>query len=142
MRNDLNRGNDDLPERGDRPRRGVDQTPQLSDREVPLGSAATADVINRWLDGESVDASALRGDAARHVEFWRRIGEETDRRHQMVTPAHVPAQIMAAIHAEASLSLETATPWYRRTIEVSTAAALLAAGALVIFGSLVGALLR
>ena len=141
MRNDLNRGNDESPERGDRLRREAEQIPQLSDREVPLGGSTTADLINRWLDGEAVEPSALRGEAARHVDFWRRVGEDTARRKQMVTPAHVPAQIMAAINAELP-GLGLATPWYRRTLEVNYAAVLLAGGALVVLGSVLGALLR
>lgn len=141
MRNDLNRGNEDSPERGDRLRRDAEQLSQLSDREVPLGGSTTADVINRWLDGESVEPSALRGDAARHVEFWNRVGEDTNRRAQMVTPPHLPAQIMAAIHAELP-SVELTTPWYRRTVEINAAAILVASGALVALGSLLGALLR
>ena len=62
------------------------------EREVPLAPVASPDVINRWLDGEVPEPTGLRGDAARSVEFWRRIGEETDRRRRMATPAYLPRE--------------------------------------------------
>ncbi|MGQ0539439.1 MAG: hypothetical protein ACT4R6_10860 [Gemmatimonadaceae bacterium] len=110
----------------------------LPDREVPLTSVTTADVINRWLDGEMTEPTGLRGDAARTVEFWRRIGEETDRRRRLATPVHLQAKIMAALPEAAPRTAD----WWRRDAKV-TAGMLLAAGAaLLALGAVVVNLLR
>jgi len=93
---DFNIDRDGHSER-ERPIRPADDLGALGDREVPIAPVATSEVINKWLDGEVPEPTNLRGDAARSVEFWRRIGEETDRRRHMVTPAHVSAQIMAKL---------------------------------------------
>ena len=117
----------------ERPIRPADDLGSLGDREVPLAPVATSDVINQWLDGELPEPVNLRGDAARSVEFWKRIGEETDRRRRMVTPPHVPERIMASLPP---LAYRT-TPWYRREVKLATvlvvggALALLALGAFV-----------
>jgi hypothetical protein len=114
--------------RGDRerPMRPADDLGALGDREVPLAPVATSDVINKWLDGEMPEPANLRGDAARSVEFWRRIGEETAVRRQMVTPAHVQAQIMSEIQRVAPT--RATEPWYRR--EVTLGSPMIVGGAL------------
>lgn len=72
----------------------------LADREVPLPGTAAADanasVINQWLDGEASEAEARRADAPA-VEFWTKVAGDADRMKRMKTPAHVAANIMAAI---------------------------------------------
>jgi hypothetical protein len=139
MRDNLNpnggRGDADR----ERPRRAFDAEVPLSDREVPLESTSSSDVINRWLDGEAPEPTSLRGDAARHVEFWRRLGEETDRRRQVMTPPHVAAQIMAALPATAPAAAEQ---WWKRPIELSPTMALAAAAGLLALGALIAAALR
>lgn len=137
MRDDLKRRDGD----SERPRRSAEGNTPLSDREVPLGGTTTTELINRWLDGEAPEPTTMRGDAARHIEFWRRIGEETERRRQVVTPAHVTAQIMQAVQTSAE-QIADATPWYRRTIELSTAALLAGGAALLGLGALITSLLR
>ncbi len=97
-RNDLGH---DMPHRdaaGDRPDR------PLADREVPLpGLAASEDpsvvAIHQWLDGELSESEARKADA-RQVAMWSRIAVETDQRRRMTTPAHVAANIMAALPAK------------------------------------------
>lgn len=99
-RNDLGH---DIPHRdaaGDRP---VSDRP-VADREVPLpGMAASEDpsviAIHQWLDGDLTEADARRADA-RQVALWGRIAVETDQRRRMTTPAHVAANIMAALPAK------------------------------------------
>lgn len=105
-----------LPER-DRPARPADDLGAVGDREVPLAPVATSDVINKWLDGEMPEPTNLRGDAARSVEFWRRLGEETTERRQMVTPAHVQAQIMSEINKLTPARVTEA--WYRRDVKLN-----------------------
>jgi hypothetical protein len=122
----------------ERPHRGPDATP-LSDREVPLASTTTSDMINRWLDGDLAEPTTLRGDAARHVEFWRRIGEETERRRHMVTPAHVQARIMEALPQTTAHGAE---PWYRKNVQLSTGLALAAAAGLLAIGATLTILFR
>jgi hypothetical protein len=110
----------------ERPMRPADDLGALGDREVPLAPVATSDVINKWLDGEMPEPANVRGDAARSVEFWRRIGEETAARRHMVTPAHVQAQIMSEINRIAPARATDA--WYRRDVTLNTA--MLVGGAL------------
>lgn len=73
----------------------------LADREVPLPGLAAAEdptmvAIHQWLDGEGTEADARRADA-KQVAMWSRISTDTDQRRRMTTPAHVAANIMAAI---------------------------------------------
>lgn len=101
-------------ERGDRP-----ANPQgpLADREVPLAPIATSDVIHRWLDGELPEPAGLRNDSTRSVEFWRRLGEETERRGRVVTPPHVAARIMASLPDLAAAP--AVAPWWRKEVQVN-----------------------
>jgi hypothetical protein len=120
----------------ERPIRPADDLASLGDREVPL-APATADIVNRWLDGETPEPTSLRGDAARTVEFWKRMGEETERRRRMVTPVHVQERIMAALPP---LSTAT-TPWYRKDVHLSAVVLLAGAAALFALGVLVASVL-
>ena len=142
MLDNLNRDGDGDAGR-DRSRKPQENAPIIGDREVPLSGTST-ELINRWLDGESAEPTGLRGDAARHVDFWRQVGEETDRRRRMVTPAHVPAQIMAAIKQETVAARETAATsmelrWYKRTFQLSAVVALAAAAGLLALGAAISA---
>lgn len=105
----------------------------MREREVPLAPVATPDVINRWLDGELPEPAGLRGDAARSVEFWRRIGEETDQRRRMMTPAHLPEKIMASLPPLATPQ-RSVVPWYRKDLHLNPMMALAAAAALFTLG--------
>lgn len=105
------------------------------EREVPLAPVAAPDVINRWLDGELPEPTGLRGEAARSVEFWRRIGEETDRRRRMATPAYLPERILASLPPLATPQQQV-VPWYRKELKVNPLAALAAAAALFTLGIL------
>lgn len=120
----------------ERPLRSADDTGAMSDREIPLAPVATPDVINRWLDGELPEPTGLRGDAAKTVEFWRRLGEETDRRRHMVTPAHLPARILAALPPVASTA-HAVLPWYRKDVRLSPVTLLAAAAGLFTLGLIV-----
>jgi hypothetical protein len=118
-----------------RERQNNADTGPISDREVPLTPIATSDVVNRWLDGELPEPVGLHGDAARSVEFWRRIGEETDRRRQMVTPPHLSSKIMAAL-PKAEVARQV-TPAMRKTLELTPMTALAAAIGIFALGMLV-----
>jgi hypothetical protein len=133
--NDMDRGGELSRERTNRP---ADTAGARGDREVPLTSHATSDVIHRWLDGEINEPTGLRGDAARTVEFWRRIGEETDRRRRMATPAHLSAKIMAALP---SAEAPKAAPWSRRDSLLSPGVLLAAAAGVLALGALVASFL-
>jgi len=117
----------------ERPLRPSDEVGNMREREVPLAPVATPDVINRWLDGELPEPSGLRGDAARSVEFWRRIGEETDKRRRMATPAHLSEKIMASLPSLATPQKSVA-PWYRKDLHMNPLMALAAAAALFTLG--------
>jgi len=97
----------DLPQRDAAP---VVDRPMV-DREVALPGLLAADgparVIQQWLDGETSEAEALRADA-KQVDLWKMISTETEQRRRMTTPAHVAANIMAAI-PETRTETKTAT---------------------------------
>lgn len=121
------RPGDASSERAGRP--AEDSSP-LADREVPLAPVAASDVINRWLDGELPEPAGLRGESAATLEFWRRIGDETERRRQVVTPPYLAAQIMASLPDAAR---PTATPWWKQDVRLSPiGAGALLAGAFVL----------
>lgn len=122
----------------ERPNRPADVSGAVGDREVPLASHATSDVINRWLDGETTEPIGLRGEAARTVEFWRRIGEETDRRRRMATPAYLADKIMVALP---TLDAPRAQPWWRRDTQLSPALLLAAAAGVLALGALLASFL-
>ena len=69
---------------------------QALDREVPLDTRELPNVVHSWLDGDPVPESSLSG-AEREVQLWTKISEEAGRRRRMVTPAHVPVQILAKL---------------------------------------------
>ncbi len=78
------------------PRVPAQAEPTATDREVPLASRELPHAVHAWLDGEAVADSALAG-AEREVALWQQINAETGRRRRMVTPAHVPVQILAKL---------------------------------------------
>lgn len=123
----------------ERPVRPADDLGGLGDREVPLAPVATSDVINKWLDGEMPEPTNLRGDAARSVDFWRRIGEETDRRRRMVTPAHLPERIMASLPPVVPHGSTTA--WHRKEVKISTYMLIGGALGLVALGAILARML-
>ena len=109
----------------------------LSDREVPIGRRRTPAAVHQWLDGELPETEVRRGDTQRDVEFWNRIAEQSEARRQMRTPAHLQAQIMAALPQTAPAA--DATPWYGRPIEMAPVYAILGGAALVAAGAAIGA---
>src|SRR5258708_12592553 len=98
LRSDGGLGN--APERSRRSEKAPQPNHPLTDREVPLtqdlGSTTRvlSPAIHAWLDGELPEASVRRGDTARDVEFWRSIGEESERRRPMRTPLPLQPPIM------------------------------------------------
>jgi len=109
--NDRNDLGHDMPHRdaaGDRP---IADRP-LADREVPLPGMAASDdpsvlAIHQWLDGDLSESDARRADA-KQVALWNRIAVDTDQRRRMATPAHVAANIMAALPAKEAAKSVTA----------------------------------
>ena len=100
----------------------------LADREVPLAPVATFDVIHRWLDGDGPEPMGVRGEAARSVEFWRRLDSETERRRRVATPPYVAARIMASLPDVGSAT--AVAPWWKKDLQLSPAVAIaLAIGA-------------
>jgi hypothetical protein len=139
MLDDLNARDENGEPSRPRPERGASAFGPLADREVPLSPVAATDVVHRWLDGELPEPAGMRGDAARSVDFWRRIGEETDRRRQMMTPPHVAARIMASL-PDPMRSVE-AMPWWKKPIHLSPATVVAAAVGMLLLGMLVMRLL-
>ena len=90
-----------------------------------------------WLDGELPETEVRRGDTKRDVEFWSRIAEQSEARRQMRTPAHLQAQIMAALPTSAPAV--DAERWYSRSIELAPVVAILGGAALVAAGAAIGA---
>ena len=109
----------------------------LSDREVPLGRRRTPAAVHAWLDGELPETEVRLGDTKRDVEFWNRIAEQSEARRQMRTPAHLQAQIMAALPSAAPAA--STESWYSRSIEIAPVVAILGGAALVAAGAAIGA---
>jgi hypothetical protein len=78
------------------PRKPAGHDQAMTDREVPLASAHTAEAIHAWLDGENVSEQQLHA-AEKEYEFWRRVEEETGKRRRMKTPSPLAGEIMKAI---------------------------------------------
>jgi len=77
------------------PRVPAQAEPTATDREVPLASRELPNAVHAWLDGEA-PVDSLAG-AEREVALWTQINAETGRRRRMVTPPHVPVQILAKL---------------------------------------------
>ena len=97
----------------------------VSDREVPLAPPSTtiAAAVHAWLDGDTPERDARHGEWSRDVEFWKKMDTDLARRRRMRTPAHLQAQIMAAIPQHAP---QVITPWWRREFVVTPTAAIVA----------------
>ena len=120
---------------GDLPRgRSSRAEPRVSDREVPIGLARTPAAIHDWLDGALPESAVRKGETARHVEFWSRLGAEAEARRHMRTPAHVTDRIMAAI-PQAAPSI---TPWWRMRIELTPTVLAAMAASLLAVGLVIG----
>lgn len=77
---------------------GAPRTPKdapTADQEL-APSGRISDAVHAWLDGEPVAEAALSA-APREVAFWKKVEGETTARRRMVTPAHVPAQILSKL---------------------------------------------
>ena len=70
--------------------------PVAADREVTPPGTEIPSAVHAYLDGEAVSENQLSA-AQRELELWKRIGSETGRRRRMMTPAHLPAQILAKL---------------------------------------------
>ncbi|NUP56642.1 MAG: hypothetical protein HOQ19_12465 [Gemmatimonadaceae bacterium] len=118
---------------GDKPqqRAGAERQP-LTDREVPLGQSRTSASIHAWLDGEVPESAVRTAETARDVDFWRKVTEETERRRAMRTPAHLEAQIMAALPMETA---DGPTTWWRKDVTMTPATAAVAAASLLAAGA-------
>ena len=122
--------------------RAAERAPEqpMADREVPIGFAVTPAGIHEWLDGELSEAEVRRADTARHVEFWNRLNSDVEVRRQMKTPAHVSAQIMAAI-APTQVVAPAAESWTSRGITLSPMGAIAAAAGLLAAGAVIASII-
>ena len=107
-----------------RERAGSPERP-LADREVPLGPPSTtiATAVHAWLDGDTPERDARRGDWSRDVDFWKRLDDDLASRRRMRTPAHLSARIMEAIPQHAP---QLITPWWKREFVVTPSSAIVA----------------
>jgi hypothetical protein len=67
--------------------------PDTGDRELPLAGEQLPSAVHAFLDGDAFSPAELSA-VERELEFWKRISSEAGRRRRMVTPAHLPAQIL------------------------------------------------
>ena len=169
MLEDLNKrpSADAQTERASRPEA---EAPTMVDREVPLLTGNQYAAMHRWLDGEGTVSEANRGEAARYVELWRRVGAESERVRRAKAPAGLTERIMAALPdaapqtrsevraASAPLTLATASgpalempvapaasvesSWWQRPVEMNPGVALVAAAGLLALGAVLGSALR
>src|SRR5690348_9770173 len=114
----------------------------LVDREVPLDRHVTGRVlspaIHAWLDGELPEAAVRQGETQRDVDFWKALNEAAAERRHLRTPINLDQRIMAALPQTLP---QVITPWYRREMVITPAAAVGAATALVAFAATVTAIL-
>lgn len=86
------------PRRDGREARGGDGQSSELTGDTPENSVPTApapEPVHRWLDGEAVDRADLSApDAEKHVKFWAKVNEETERRRRLKTPRGLDAIIM------------------------------------------------
>lgn len=79
----------------------------VTDREVPLPGMSAADSatdpVQRWLDGEASEAEAREANE-KAVQFWARVAADADTMRQVKAPAHLTANIMAALPTKAPLA--------------------------------------
>jgi hypothetical protein len=63
--------------------------------ETAVPTQPAPEPVHRWLDGEAVPESDLHApDTEKHIQFWAKVNQETDRRHRMQTPRGLDAVIM------------------------------------------------
>lgn len=125
-----------------RPSREISREParRVSDREVPIGGgAASSDLVHAWLDGEIPETAVAGADAARQIEFWKRVDRDLEKRRYLQTPADLTQKIMDALPATTPA---TATPWWSRPINMSPIAVAAAATSLLALGAAIGASIR
>ena len=143
MHDDLNAPTPESRENGESKRPSSSREPvrRVSDREVPIGSgdAGTSDLVHAWLDGELPETAVAGPDAARQVEFWKRVDRDLEQRRYMQTPADLTQKIMDALPATTPA---TATPWWSRPINMSPIAVAAAATSLLALGAAIGASIR
>ena len=105
----------------------------VADREVSItGSEAEARVltpaVHGWLDGELPETSLRKNEGTQDIEFWKRLGAETERRRRLRTPPNLEARIMEALPQTAP---QIITPWWHREFVITPTTAVTTAGALV-----------
>src|SRR5438067_1952465 len=74
------------------------------------------------------EASVRRGETAHDVEFWKQLGEESERRRHMRMPLELESRIMEALPYSVPALI---TPWYRREFVVTPGAAVTIGATLV-----------
>lgn len=104
----------------------------LTDREVPIDQSRTSASIHAWLDGDLPESAVRTADSARDVEFWRKVTDETERYRAVRTPAHLEAQIMAALPTQ---TVDGGVTWWQRDVVVTPATAAAAAVSLLAVGA-------
>ncbi len=145
--------NDDASFRARERAMPVSPSAPLADREVPLRSDGASAELHAWLDGEGAAPRQADGHLTPEAELWSRIATETKARREVRTPAHVAAQIMAAlpdkrparvadVAVERPLVAPVAAPAATTGLHLSYGAAAAAAGGLVALGARVGRLMR
>ena len=111
------------------------RAPRMTDREVPLRKTSrTPPAVHAWLDGDLPEAAVRHGDTAKHVEFWKDLNVEVDKRRQLRTPPHVYAQIMQQLP---QTTPQVITPWWRRQFAMTPAMALALAAGMAVVGATV-----
>ncbi|HEY0972104.1 MAG TPA: hypothetical protein VGE02_14145, partial [Gemmatimonadales bacterium] len=90
-------------ELGPTPRVPSQSPAPLADREVPIAAQSPFEAMHRWLDGEMSTAELPQDpETSRHVELWRSLGAEAERRGRERAPADLAARVMAALPGAAT----------------------------------------
>ena len=74
---------------------GMSASDGLDTNERAVPTQPAPEPVHRWLDGEKVEDADLHApDAEKHVKFWAKVNQETDRRRRLKTPRGLDAIIM------------------------------------------------
>jgi hypothetical protein len=126
----------DTTKGGSRP---VGDAGRLADREVPIELTRTPDLIHAWLDGDLAESQVRGSEAARHIEFWKRLDRDLEVRRAAHAPVDLTDRIMAALPEAAPYAV---APWWNRPVAMNPLAVAASAAALLGLGAAIGASLR
>jgi hypothetical protein len=95
VKHDTHNSHEERPDEAASSAQAASGSPYVDTPESAVPIQPAPEPVHRWLDGETVSEADLHApDAEKHVQFWAKVNQETDRRHRMLTPRGLDAVIM------------------------------------------------